>query len=232
MSVPRYAIYFTPQPRSPLARFGTGVLGYDCHDRVEVPSLPIRGVDASTLARVTAEPRRYGFHATLVAPFRLGEKSEAELEAALSAFASKHPPVPIGLLEVTCIGRFVALRPAGSHEQVNEFAAVCVKAFDQFRAPLSESDRKRRLKSGLSARQSALLERWGYPYVFEEFRFHMTLTGPLTESERDHIKSALARAFDPVARDHVELDGISLMRQEDPASPFRVVTRAALSGKN
>jgi putative phosphonate metabolism protein len=232
MSVARYAVYYSPPPGSALARFGAGVLGYDCFDAVEVPRPVLPAVvHGSAFESATAEPRRYGFHATLVAPFHLGEQSQAELQTAFSAFASEHPPVPIGSLEVTCIGRFVALCPAGPHPQVNEFAAVCVEAFDPFRAPLSQSDRQRRLKSGLTPRQSDLLERWGYPYVFEEFRFHMTLTGPLAESERDQIKSALAQAFEPLAAKPVELGAIALMRQDDAAARFRAVSYAPLSGK-
>lgn len=231
MPARRYAVYFTPSPDSRLARFGADVLGYDCHAAVDVPHLSIPAIDPSVLALVSEEPRRYGFHATLVAPFRLGEKSEAELEAAFSAFASRHPPVPLGPFEVTCIGSFIALRLAKPHARVNEFASACVETFDQFRAPLSQSDRQRRLKSGLSERQQLLMERWGYPYVFDEFRFHMTLTGALPESQRAPIKAALARAFEPLAHDHVELGAISLMRQDDPASRFAVLSRARLSGK-
>jgi hypothetical protein len=31
--------------------------------------------------------------------------------------------------------------------------------------------------AGLNQSQVANLDRWGYPYLFADFRFHMTLTG-------------------------------------------------------
>jgi hypothetical protein len=72
MSARRYIIYYTPPPFSALARFGAGVLGYDCFAAAEVAQAALDGVDASVLKLMTVDPRRYGFHAPIVAPFRLG----------------------------------------------------------------------------------------------------------------------------------------------------------------
>ena len=62
-------------------------------------------------------------------------------------------------------------------------AGACVRDLDEFRAPAGEAELARRRKAGLSARQEALLTQWGYPYVFEEFRFHLTLSGRLPEED-------------------------------------------------
>src|SRR4051812_13276901 len=148
MSTARYAIYFTPPPDSPLARFGAGLLGYDCFERVDVPHRPIDGIDPAALARATIEPRRYGFHATLVAPFRLAPGMDGgALMKVFSAFAAAHTPVAAGPLRVAAIGRFVALVPAEPCPAIEEFAGACVEAFNGFRAPLDEADRARRLAS-------------------------------------------------------------------------------------
>jgi putative phosphonate metabolism protein len=228
--MPRYAIYFTPAPDSRLDRFGAGVLGYDCFEALDVAQMSLPGVDPADLQSVTAEPRRYGFHATLKAPFRLANGSEAELVAAVSAFASRHAPIPVGPLEVAGMGSFVVLRPVQPNAEVEEFAAACVEAFEAFRAPLSVDERARRLGGGLSGRQIALVERWGYPYVFDEFRFHMTLAGPVPEHQRATMTTLLSHAFAAHAGDHLELGGISLMRQDDNA-PFRVLSRQRLKGR-
>ena len=74
------------------------------------------------------------------------------------------------------IGGFVAIVPATPSPGLDELAADCVTGFERFRLPMTAQERSRRLAAGLSQHQTANLERWGYPYVFEEFRFHMTLT--------------------------------------------------------
>jgi putative phosphonate metabolism protein len=232
MSTARYAVYFTPPPDSPLARFGAGVLGYDCFERVDVPHRPIDGLDPALLALATVEPRRYGFHATLVAPFRLAPGADSDqLTKAFSAFAASHTPVAAGPLRVAAIGRFIALIPVEPYPAIEEFAGACVAAFHGFRAALEAADRARRLASGLSARQAELLERWGYPYVYDEFRFHMTLTGPVPDDERPAYLASLVKAYDGLSGDHLELGAISLMRQDDSASRFHVVARQRLTGR-
>ena len=232
MSTARYAIYFTPTPDSPLARFGARVLGYDCFERADVPHRSIDGLDPALLALATVDPRRYGFHATLVAPFRLGPGIDGdELTTAFSAFAASRAPVMAGPLRVAAMDRFVVLVPAEPFPEIEALADACVAAFDRFRAPLTNSDRARRVAAGLTARQTELLERWGYPYVLDEFRFHMTLAGPVADSERETFKISFAKAFDGLAGDHLELGAVSLMRQDDTASAFYVLARQRLSGR-
>ena len=232
MSTARYAIYFTPPPDSPLARFGAGVLGYDCFERAEVPHRAIDGIDPALLALATVEPRRYGFHATLVAPFRLAPGIDGdELVKAFSAFAASRTPVAAGQLRVAAIGSFVALIPVEPYPAIEDFAGACVEAFDRFRAPPTETDRARRLASGLSARQAELMERWGYAYVYDEFRFHMTLTGPIADDERPAYLASLVKAYEGLSPDHLELGAISLMRQDDSSSRFHVVARQRLTGR-
>jgi hypothetical protein len=227
----RYAIYFTLPAATPLARFGAGVLGYDCAGAVEVPQLAIDGIAPAALATLTAEPRRYGFHATLVAPFRLAGGSEAELLEAAAAFAQTRPPVPLGQLNVTRIGGFVVLRPAQEQPAIGELESACVHAFHPFRAKPSAAERERRLAAGLTAHQIALMDRWGYPYLLDQFRFHMTLAGPVLPEQRDEIFQHFVRAYEPIAGDRSEIDAIAVMRQDDSAARFRVLERFSLAGR-
>jgi putative phosphonate metabolism protein len=232
MSTARYAIYFTPTPDSPLARFGARVLGYDCFERADVPHRSIDGIDPARLTLATVDPRRYGFHATLVAPFRLAPGIEGdELATAFAAFATSRAPVMAGPLRVAAMDRFVVLVPAEPYPEIEALADACVAAFDRFRAPLTDGDRARRVAAGLTARQIELLERWGYPYVLDEFRFHMTLAGPIADGERPTFTASLAKAFDGLAGDHLELGAVSLMRQDDTASAFYVLARQRLTGR-
>jgi putative phosphonate metabolism protein len=230
MTAPRFALYFTPAPQSPLARFGAEVLGYDCDSGAPVARRKLDGIDGTAAAAAAAEPARYGFHGTLMAPFELAPgRSPDELEHALAVFTRGRAPAPLGHLKVAGIGAFTALVPAGPQDAVAALAGDCVTAFDGFRAPLTPRDRERRLASRLSPRQAELLERWGYPYVFSEFRFHMTLTGRLPAHEQARWQGALAAAFAPLSPAPVTIDAVSLVRQDDRAAPFRVIVRRPLA---
>jgi hypothetical protein len=225
----RYALYFTAPPSSGLDRFGSAVIGYDAHSSRPLDLLSLAGVDPAAREAFTQEPRRYGFHATLKAPFRLGTSacSEALLED-IRTFAAGQRPVKVGRLVLAEIGRFLALVPEAAPCELGLFAGEVVAAFDRFRAPMSDAERERRQAGNLSERHKVLLDRWGYPYVFDEFRFHMTLTVPLPDDIRPTWKAALARAateFGPLA-----IDAIALVMQPDAKSRFRVVERIPLTG--
>ncbi|MFK5600159.1 DUF1045 domain-containing protein [Methylobacterium sp. HMF5984] len=211
----RYALYVTPEPGSALAAFGEAVLG-DAH-------LP--GWDAAAraaLAVVTAAPRVYGFHATLKAPMRLAAgRTEGDLLAACAALAQPRAPLAVGPLAVTLLGDFVALVPTAPPPGLGLLAAECVAALDPFRAGLTPAERARRQPERLDARRRALLDRWGYPHVFEAFRFHMTLTGRLAGDARETWRARLAAACPPTA---LTIDAITLLRQ-DGAAPFRILRR-------
>jgi hypothetical protein len=227
---PRYAIYYTPAPFSALARFGSGVIGYDCFDAVEVAHMRLDGIDSNIQKLMTLDPRWYGFHATIVAPFHLKSISEDDFIAMVSTYATETAPVRIGGLKVATIGEFVALIPTVPNEDITRFAADCVATFNPCRAPVTAADRERRLSSKLSPRQIELLDQWGYPYVLDEFRFHMTLTGALLDNMRDMFRDALEFAFAERSNDSLELDAISVMRQDDAGARFRVLRRCRLRG--
>ena len=225
---PRYAIFYTPRPDSALWRFGSRVLGYDAADPSTVPP-PFADFDPARGAGVFSEPSRYGFHATLKAPFELAAgQSEMALLDAAAAFAARTRAVPMGRLRIALLDRFVALMPANAPPEVNDIAGECVRAFEPFRAPLSEADRERRLKGALTEAEIAYLDRWGYPYVFERFLFHMTLAGPLPVDFMGPLHQTLSELYDPIDRDIV-LDGIAVFRQPARTERAAVLRRFALA---
>lgn len=228
MSDPRYALYFVPGADTALYRFGTSVLGYDCRTGKETPF--IDGVDTASWPAIVKEPKVYGFHATLKAPIRLAAGvAESDLAQAVSEFAAQHAAVAETPLALRALGSFIALVPAGEADGINSLAAECVRAFDRFRAPLTPEDRARRLASPLTARQIEYVDSWGYPYVFEEFRFHMTLTGALPASDRKEALQFLSARFEKISGvQTLRLDRIVIARQERKASPFVVIHDALL----
>ena len=230
VSKQRFAIYFIPDPSSPLWAFGSAVIGYDSAAGRDV-SFPSHAVFRSAEAgEWTAAPRKYGFHATLRAPFELADGAAPhDLRVAAEAFARAHAPVELGELVVRELGNFVALVPVSQGEDVTRFASNCVRHFEPLRAPLSAPDRERRLKSKLSKDEIANVETWGYPYVHDAFRFHMTLTGPLPGPVRERMRDALATLYAPISAP-IRIDAIGLCRQADRQSRFEVVARLPLAG--
>lgn len=224
----RYAIYFTPAPDTILWRFGSGVLGYDSAAR-EAVAFPAHSLwHEPWFERAQATPARYGFHATLKAPFALapGVGEDVLLERAAS-FSSSRAPICLPALEVASLGDFVALRPLAEDAELNRLAAACVGDFDDLRAPLGAEDRARRLESALTPRQHRYLEDWGYPYVFEDFRFHMTLTGALPKSLQPRALEVLRTLYHRISGP-VWIDAITILAQPTRDSRFAVVERFAL----
>jgi putative phosphonate metabolism protein len=221
---PRYAIYHAAARGGVLDRFGAHMLGYDgwTGEDLSFPEDVVRSVP--DWRDLTQDPRKYGFHATLKAPMALADgKTEAELLAACESFAETPRPVPAITPVVNSISGFLAVVPAEPSAELERLAADCVSAFDSFRAPLTPEDRARRNPAKLTPRQCDYLDRWGYPYVMEEFRFHMTLTGRLGSERREPLLAMLRERFAAVGLTRLVIDGIALFRQDDAASRFRII---------
>eukprot|EP01037_Dinobryon_pediforme_P014087 gene14087-14206_t len=221
----RYAIYFAPDRHSPLWQLGCAAIGYDAATAQDV-AFPDHPLFRNAVARhITEEPRKYGFHATLKAPFVLKDGySEGDLLSAASAFAKAETAFEFPPLIVSALGSFIALTPAQASAPLQSLAADAVRYFDPLRAPMPAEDRQRRLTSALSARQIQYLDEFGYPYVFEDFRFHMTLTGPLEPSARTAWLEVLHEIFDPLEQPLV-CDAIAVFKQNGPAERFTLVER-------
>jgi len=224
----RYAIYAVPPADQPLWRMASAWLGRDAESETEsLPDLP------PWLARprwreITGDARHYGFHGTLKPPMALaGGRTPDGLVAALSLFAAESPPLPPLALQVSTIGGFVALLPRAPSAALNRLADLAVERFDQFRAPATEAELARRRQVPLSARQEANLTRWGYPYLFDDYRFHMTLTGRLPETERGPVGAYLSDLLAPALAHTVALT-LALFVQDRRETPFRLVRRFRL----
>ncbi len=222
----RYAIYYVPAPDEDLATFGARAIGYDVASGAAVPFHDHDAFRTFEPEAWAESPARYGFHATLKAPFELADgESEAGLIEAVDHLAGRLSSVGLGQLKVTELGRFLALTPAGSTSAIDQLAESCVVALEPFRAPLTPADLSRRLAAPLTARQTAYVERFGYPYVLEEFRFHMTLTGPITDAtHRTNVQKALTELYHPLDRPRI-VDALTVCRQPDRAARFQVLSR-------
>lgn len=219
----RYAIYYTPGQDDPLARIAASWLGRDPFNG-EAPRVPsVTMLSPDEIAYHTASARRYGFHATLKAPFVLADgQSESVLDDVLANFAAAADPVSLDGLAPARLDGFLALVPGGPTADLDRFAAEIVRIFEPFRAPLSEADIKRRNPDALSPDQFRNLCQWGYPYVFDSFRFHMTLTGRVPDHDLPRVRAAIDTVFGPALAKPVSLDGLALFVEPEPGAPFVV----------
>jgi putative phosphonate metabolism protein len=230
-TIPRYAIYYVPPAGSALERFGAALLGYDARSGSEL-AFPDDVVQMAPDWRdLTKDARKYGFHATLKAPFALASgTTEAELVAACEAFADAPRPIPVIVPVVDSIDGFIAMMPSEPSVELELLAADCTRDFDPFRAPLTPEDRERRNPAKLTPKQRERLDRWGYPYVMEDFRFHMTLTCRLTAARREPVLAMLQSRFSDLGLDTLAINRIALFCQDNAASRFRIVQHWKLRG--
>ncbi len=221
---PRYAIYHAAARGGVIDRFGTDLLGYDAWTGKDLPFPDDVVQTVPDWRDLTQDPRKYGFHATLKAPMALADgKTEAELLAACESFAATPRPVPVIIPVVNSISGFLAVVAAEPSAELERLAADCVSAFDKFRAPLAPEDRARRNPAKLTPRQRDYLDRWGYPYVMEEFRFHLTLTGRLVSERHEPVLAMLRERFAAIGLARLAIDAIALFRQDGAASRFRII---------
>ncbi|PRH87369.1 phosphonate metabolism protein [Labrys okinawensis] len=231
----RYAIYYVPSADSALWRFGSEVLGYDAFTGQDVPQWHPPGIAAADWHAMTADPRLYGFHATLKAPFRLADDAdEGGLIEAFRTFARKYTthgdhawtirPISSSTPEKSFLALILPYDPI----EVRVLERIIVQHFDRLRAPLTPAEIARRNPERLSERQRTYLHAHGYPYVREEFRFHMTLSGAIENA------AAIGERLDRRARElevgpRLHIDRLGLFRQDD-GGRFRVIDVALLQG--
>lgn len=221
-AAPRYAIYFAPAVDSPWWRFGAGWLGWDERRSTALTQPSLTDVSAQELHALTTEPRRYGFHATLKAPFRLhAQVTEQDLCSRLAEMARRLRAVPLGPMAPALLEDFVALLPRRQHPSASTLAAVCVLELEPLRAPLTLQELARRRPDRLDAVGNALLRRFGYPHVLDRFRFHMTLSGPVEADTAARLIQQAQLMVQPLnARHPLVLDRLCLFREDHPGAPF------------
>jgi hypothetical protein len=230
----RYAVYYAPRSGA-FADHAACWLGCNGLTGADMPPPEVLGPPdvpglPESSASLTKDPRRYGFHGTIRAPFRPAEGiSVQEIGAQVASLAAGLQPVMCDGLQIENLHGFVALTPGGGHAALQDLAASVVKATNPLRAPLSESEIARRHPERLTPRQRDLLRDWGYPFVMEEFRFHLTLTDRLPQDQLPTVIAALWAYFDPVLPRPFLIEDLCLFG-EDAKGRFHMLHRYALTG--
>ena len=224
----RYAIYYAPAPGA-FADFTAHWLGWDAASGRSVDHAVVEGLP-QPVAALTETPRKYGFHGTIKPPFHLAPGTDAAgLRAAVAALAGRLAPVTLPGLQLVDLHGFVALTPSGETRALAALAAEVVMTLDPFRAPPGPQEIARRNPDRLSARQRALLDAWGYPYVMDQFQFHLTLTGSLTPENSAATVQALRPHLEPLLPQPFVMADLVLFGQARDGM-FRILHRYALTG--
>ena len=224
----RFAIYAAPGVRSAdpvavlLRRRAEQWLGRSVSSDPVTPGVPV-GWTRAAIDAMTANARRYGFHATLKPPFRLAEgRTPEELDAAVARFAAGRSAAVIPRLTLGRLGGFFALVPETAAPGLNALADEVVTAFDDFRAPATEAELARRNQASLTPRQRELLDAWGYPYVLDEFQFHLTLTDRIPRRQRPAVERVLGDWFAESIGADVPVDALAVFTEAEPGAPFEL----------
>ena len=222
----RVAIYYAPRPDDPLFAAGASWLGRDPESGAPAPQPDIPGI-----AEVTAEPRLYGFHATLKPPIRLAEGRQwSDVVEAATEIAERTAPFELPRLAVNDLFGFLALRETAPCAPLQALADACVEHLDPLRAAPSDAELARRRRGNLTPQQDAMLVRWGYPYVFDTWFFHMTLTRRLSAEEKRRYQPAAKAYFTGAIAMPRQVFDICLFVQMRPDAPFVIEQRLTLRG--
>lgn len=225
----RYSIYWSPPASSPLASLGAGWLGRDAETGTEYPLPEVDGLTKGQMHDVVRRPAHYGLHATLKSPFRLKDaQSGRRLFDRVARFASNQPSFELPKFELVYRNGFFYLQPGTRCGAINTLANACVHDFDDLRAPLNDADIARRRMNELTERERGYVREWGYPYVFEKYDMHLTLTSRLDDALVDRVQVAL-KAISNCWSEPSVVDSVCIFAQQNPDDDFRLLERFSFS---
>jgi putative phosphonate metabolism protein len=226
----RYAIYYAPEDGSSLDTFGQTWLGRDVRSSNSLEQPRVEGISSQKLKDIVSAAAHYGFHGTLKPPFYLKRPDlERHLFEDIALFALKQSPFYLPKLCLAQLGGFLALIPETPCPDVNRLADQCVRQFDSYRRTASVAELNRRRATGLTASQEHYLRKWGYPYVMNEFRFHLTLSGTISNPIlAEHIKKGLENHLSRVELDSIRVESICIFIQNQVDKPFLLHSRYSL----
>jgi hypothetical protein len=226
----RLAIYYTPPDSSPLAIAAAKWLGRNSISLNESARKPLETLSPKRYGEIIASPFHYGFHGTIKPPFRLAPGVEAgQVRAKLRSFAAKYQSFTLPPLAVTYMHNFFCLKPTGPCKALDQLAADAVIHFHKFRRPANEMELERRRSAGLTPGQEKSLREWGYPYLMDEFRFHLTLTGKIdNEREKQILEKELQTRFSSDLLQSIPFSSLCLFMEKNQ-EPMRLIESFTLS---
>ena len=220
----RYALYYAPEPAHPLWRAGCDWVGRDAETGACTEA-------AAQKDHLTAVPRRYGFHATMKAPFALTPGiTVQDLSGALVRYARAQRAFEVPPLKVARLDDFLALVPCAPEPRLTQIEREVVTQFDAFRAALTDAELAQRRRARLDSVEEELLLRFGYPYVLQRFRFHLSLTGSLAGIDEDiriRVAADARKHFEPALSVPLAFDALCVFEEPECGADFRLLNRVS-----
>ena len=184
----RYAIYYAPPKESSLEEFGRYWFGWDplnaklINNKHRINYLNRFGIkNLINIDKNVLIPKKYGFHGTLIPPFKLNKNySTNTLFKKTEEIAKKFKKFKFYKFKLKKINNFYAFVQNKKNNNINKLSNRLVRELFKFRSPLTKKEIDRRNPSKLSKLQLSILYKWGYPYLMSEFNFHMTLASEVT----------------------------------------------------
>lgn len=232
----RVAIYFLPKKNSSLENFGKNLLGRDINKKKKI-SLTRRQkyfinrgfTYFDELKDYCEEPAKYGFHATLKAPFRLKRNVKTKnFYDVISHIAAQHSRFKIKGLKIVYSKKFTFITSRKPNKLLINLENDLVKHLDTFRAELNKTEIKKRIPDSLTFKQNKYLKEWGYPFVFDQFKFHMTLMNQNNNKLSNKQKLELEKLIYKISNNVIEFNEISLLG-ENKNGHFEEIKRFKLN---
>ncbi len=226
----RLAIYFSPLQGSELAKAAAQWLGRNNESLTYQEQKTDFTLNSVKITQITSSPFHYGFHGTLKPPFRPVPGTDLEkVKDRLCFFASQFKKFTLPPLHLRQIHTFFCLTPTVRCEQLHNLADETVRAFDDLRRPPSQDELQKRREANLSPAQEEMLVTWGYPYVMDQFRFHLTLTNNIgSQADCAVIERELQHRFPQSMLNAVTFSQLCLFIEENGA-PMKMIAAFPLS---
>ena len=230
----RYAVYFAPNVEQQWWAQASEWLGRCALTHQLNPQPLVSGLSAQRVAELTEHPRRYGFHATMRAPFVLASQYQpSDLVDRVNAICRHVKPFVMPRLQVALLDTFLALVPEREVAQITKLEERCVTELNDYAEPLSPEELRRRRNAGLTSHEDALLLRWGYPYVLDRFRFHCSLTGSLAQASQQEIAALTIAANQHFSElPNCVFDSLAIFAEPTKGADFVLLQQCPLIGEH
>ena len=227
-NISRFAIYFVPPESNDLTRFTASWFGWDVYKGIKVDYPVLHNLNYD-IKEITNTPSKYGFHGTLKAPFSLvPNKTIDDLKLSLSMLSRSIKKFLIPSICLREISGFIAIVPTVQNQSINFLARKCLEGLDCFRDAEPPEILNKRRSAGLSSSEERHLLKWGYPYVLDDFRFHLTMTGKLTPKVSKNVFSVLSSELQAALNAPLPINKICLFGESNINGQFEVIDEFSL----
>ena len=228
------AVYLIPEKNQPFYKFGSAILGYNILEQTVLKDKRIVNSD------YVGEASNFGFHATIGDALYFVNQAEIDrVKAELKMLAEKIPPFTLQELEI--VDRYnkegdIVIHcedKSGVSEAIHSELIHCF-----YRSAISSTYRAEQTEKlsmvKNSARAKFMINKYGSPYILQEFNLHFTLcTSPPSEKLlRTQLVTKLKEKFNTeVSSDQVEINKICLLVRGKNDERWKIEKTYTLRGR-